>query len=94
MDGERTIYAGLHFYVESVRDKLCQDVEYYNLKAFFGILPKSKNRIIRQSSWSIDKFRLFVNYRTSIVVLTEKGRKVSTLYRHIILMVGITEEMK
>ena len=40
IDGERTIYAGLHLLRGKRSGQTLQDVEYYGLKSFFGILPK------------------------------------------------------
>ena len=40
LDGERTIYAGLHLLRGKRSGQTLQDVEYYNLKPLFGILPK------------------------------------------------------
>ena len=40
LDGERTIYAGLHLLRGKRSGQTLQDVEYYSLKAYFGILPK------------------------------------------------------
>ena len=40
LDGERTIYAGFHLLRGKRSGQTLQDVEYYGVKAFFGILPK------------------------------------------------------
>ena len=40
LDGERTIYAGFHLLRGKRSGQTLQDVEYYGLKAFFGIVPK------------------------------------------------------
>ena len=46
IDGERTIYAGLHLLRGKRSGQTLQDVEYYGLKDFFGILPKLTARTI------------------------------------------------
>jgi uncharacterized protein YpbB len=40
LDGERTIYAGLHLLRGKRSGQTLQDVEYYGLKDFFCVLPK------------------------------------------------------
>ncbi len=40
LDGERTMYAGFHLLRGKRSGQTLQDVEYYQLKPFFGILPK------------------------------------------------------
>ena len=40
LDGERSIYAGLHLFRGKRSGQTLQDVEYYSLKGFFCILPK------------------------------------------------------
>lgn len=78
MDGERTIYNGLHLIRGKKSGQTLQDVEYYNLKAFFGIWPKLRIDLYDEA---VDELilsgYLFIE-ENSIVKVTEKGKKFSS----------------
>ena len=74
VDGERTIYAGLHLFRGKRSGQTLQDVDYYSLKEFFCILPKlnietfdiAAEQLIETGCISIDE--------NAVVHLTETGR--------------------
>ena len=63
MDGERTIYAGLHLLRGKRSGQTLQDVEYYNLKSFFGVWPKLNIEVYDEAAEELYKVWLFTNYR-------------------------------
>jgi len=78
MDGERTIYNGLHLIRGKKSGQTLQDVEYYNLKAFFGIWPKMDIQLYNEAfDQLVTSGCLFVQ-ENSIVQVTEKGKKISS----------------
>ncbi|MCZ2259486.1 helix-turn-helix domain-containing protein [Sporosarcina sp. G11-34] len=78
MDGERTIYAGLHLLRGKRSGQTLSDVEYYNLKAFFGILPKLKIELYDEAAGVLINSGYLSITEHSLVVLTEKGRSFAT----------------
>lgn len=75
LDGERKIYAGLHLLRGKRSGQTLQDVEYYNLKAFFGILPKLRIDLYDDATEQIKKSAYILTGNDSIIHLTEKGRE-------------------
>ena len=73
LNGERTIYAGLHLFRGKRSGQTLQDVDYYSLKEFFCILPKltietfdlAAEQLIKAGYISIDD--------DAVVHLTETG---------------------
>ncbi|HJF30967.1 MAG TPA: helix-turn-helix domain-containing protein [Sporosarcina psychrophila] len=74
IDGERTIYAGLHLLRGKRSGQTLQDVEYYGLKEFFGILPKLSAERFDESSQQLRDRGFISTMHDSFVKLTEQGR--------------------
>lgn len=74
LDGERTIYAGLHLLRGKRSGQTLQDVEYYNLKTFFGILPKLSMSVFDEASDQLVKEDLILIDDTSLVHMTKAGQ--------------------
>ncbi|MFJ7933423.1 helix-turn-helix domain-containing protein [Sporosarcina sp. NPDC096371] len=74
LDGERTIYAGLHLLRGKRSGQTLQDVEYYNLKTFFGILPKLTVEDYDEAAKLLSDAGLIETRADSSVILTESGR--------------------
>lgn len=80
MDGERTIYAGLHLLRGKRSGQTLQDVEYYGLKPFFGVLPKLPTELYEDAASRLIHNGNCTTDADSIVSLTDKGRvNASTL---------------
>lgn len=77
IDGERTIYAGLHLVRGKRSGQTLQDVEYYGLKAFFGILPKLSVERYDEAAKYLSDSGFIVTTEESVVILTESGRAVA-----------------
>ncbi|WP_438318383.1 helix-turn-helix domain-containing protein [Sporosarcina sp. FA9] len=78
MDGERTIYNGLHLIRGKKSGQTLQDVEYYNLKAFFGIWPKLAIELYDEAVDQLIKSDYLSIQENSIVHVTEIGKKLSS----------------
>jgi len=76
LDGERTIYSGLHLLRGKRSGQTLQDVEYYSLKDFFGILPKLHIELYDEAAEELKKSAYILIDDDLIVHLTEKGREV------------------
>lgn len=74
LDGERTIYAGLHLLRGKRSGQTLQDVEYYKLKTFFGILPRLSTPIFDEAADHLVKAHLIFIDDASLVHMTEAGR--------------------
>lgn len=74
IDGERKIYAGLHLLRGKRSGQTLQDVEYYGLKDFFGILPKLSTEQFNKVAQQLTDQQLIVTMNDSFVKLTEQGR--------------------
>lgn len=74
LDGERTIYAGLHLLRGKRSGQTLQDVEYYSLKTYFGILPKLSTPIFDEAADHLVKAHLILIDDASLVHVTEAGR--------------------
>ena len=61
IDGERTIYAGLHLLRGKRSGQTLQDVEYYGLKDFFGILPKLTAERFDEAAKQLSGFGFHLN---------------------------------
>ena len=84
IDGERKIYAGLHLLRGKRSGQTLQDVEYYGLKEFFGILPKLSVEQFDEAAKQLVDFGFVLTMDDSFVKLTEQGRieaaKIPTYY--------------
>jgi uncharacterized protein YpbB len=74
VDGERKIYAGLHLLRGKRSGQTLQDVEYYGLKEFFGILPKLSVERFNEAAKQLVDFGFVLTMDDSFVRLTEQGR--------------------
>ncbi|WP_318617239.1 helix-turn-helix domain-containing protein [Sporosarcina sp. YIM B06819] len=80
LDGERTIYAGFHLLRGKRSGQTLQDVEYYGLKAFFGILPKLTVDQFNEAATLLKNSGFIATRDDSFVNITEQGRQlVATL---------------
>lgn len=73
LDGERTIYAGYHLLRGKRSGQTLQDVEYYQLKPFFSILPKLNVEQFDAAAATLKKDKLIVEDDQAFVHLTERG---------------------
>lgn len=76
MDGERTIYAGYHLLRGKRSGQTLQDVEYYGIKAFFGILPKLSVAQFEESVTQLENAGWIWKNGDALVFITEKGRNI------------------
>ena len=74
LDGERTIYAGFHLLRGKRSGQTLQDVEYYGVKAFFGILPKLSLEQFNEAAKELHDADYISTTADSLVVVTETGR--------------------
>jgi uncharacterized protein YpbB len=74
IDGERTIHAGLHLLRGKRSGQTLQDVEYYGLKEFFGIVPKLSAGRFEEASKQLTDWGFISTMDDSFVKLTELGR--------------------
>lgn len=73
MDGERTIYAGLHLLRGKRSGQTLQDVEYYNIRNFFGVYPKLSAALYDEAVGKlVDSGSLSIR-EDKLVQLTEQG---------------------
>ena len=80
LDGERSIYAGLHLFRGKRSGQTLQDVEYYSLKEFFCILPKLHINLYDQAVLELKKAEYISIDKDSVVHITKAGRdKLRTL---------------
>lgn len=80
LNGERTIYAGLHLFRGKRSGQTLQDVDYYSLKEFFCILPKLKIETFELAAEKLTKAGYISIGHDSLVHLTQSGwDKVSSL---------------
>ena len=75
LDGERTIYAGLHLLRGKRSGQTLQDVEYYNLKKFFCIMPKLSTELFDEAAAELVKSHYIFIDEVSIVHVTDLGRE-------------------
>ncbi|CAM3059135.1 helix-turn-helix domain-containing protein [Filibacter tadaridae] len=74
LDGERTIYAGFHLLRGKRSGQTLQDVEYYGLKPFFGLLPKLRIVTFDEAANRLIELGYIATSDDSLVTVTEKGR--------------------
>ncbi|MHA6259612.1 YpbB family protein [Sporosarcina sp. CAU 1771] len=78
MDGERSIYSGLHLLRGKRSGQTLQDIEYFNLRNFFGIYPKLNIELYDEAFRELkDSDSLFIT-EEKIVRLTDKGRALAS----------------
>ena len=93
LDGERSIYAGLHLLRGKRSGQTLQDVEYYSLKDFFCILPKLRIELFDEAVSKLKEAQYISINEDSVVYLTKKGKEViEHIADYIVLMGGIIEE--
>lgn len=78
LDGERTIYSGLHLLRGKRSGQTLQDVKYYNLKPFFGLLPKITKENFDKTVEKLLQTSSIVIGEDAIVRLTKSGREEET----------------
>lgn len=76
LDGERTIYAGFHLLRGKRSGQTLQDVEYYGLKAFFGILPKLTIEYFDEAATLLRDSGFITTGDESFVTITTTGRQL------------------
>lgn len=76
LDGERTIYAGFHLLRGKRSGQTLQDVEYYGLKAFFGILPKLTVEHFDEAATLLRESGFITTGDESFVNITTNGRQL------------------
>ncbi|MDW0115582.1 helix-turn-helix domain-containing protein [Sporosarcina thermotolerans] len=74
MNGERTLNAGLHLLRGKKSGQTLQDVEYFDLRSFFGIWPKLDEFLYQQTVDELVKNELITTDQ-KFCRLTEKGKK-------------------
>lgn len=72
MNGERTINAALHLLRGKKSGQTLQDVEYFAVKPFFGILPKLTDQEFREAADALRYARLIVEEQ-NLISLTIAG---------------------
>ena len=75
LDGERSIYAGLHLLRGKRSGQTLQDVEYYNLKGFFCILPKLQIEVFDEAVARLKEAQ-YISINEEVVYLTKKGKEI------------------
>ena len=75
LDGERSIYAGLHLLRGKRSGQTLQDVEYYSLKGFFCILPKLQIELFDEAVGQVKEAQYISINEDSVVYLTKKGKE-------------------
>ncbi|MFS0687933.1 helix-turn-helix domain-containing protein [Sporosarcina sp. 179-K 8C2 HS] len=73
MDGQRTLNAGLHLLRGKKSGQTLQDVEYFNVKPFFGILPKLEEGTYVEAADKLMSTGLIVQ-DDKFVRLTDEGK--------------------
>lgn len=76
-DGEKTPYAGFHLLRGKRSGQTIQDVEYYNVKMFFGIMPKLSKKIFDSAINELQQLNYVFIDSSSILHLTENGKKLA-----------------
>lgn len=76
LDGERSIYAGLHLLRGKRSGQTLQDVEYYRLRDFFCLLPKLQIELFDEAVEQLKEARYISINEDSVVFLTKKGKEV------------------
>ncbi|WP_432359100.1 helix-turn-helix domain-containing protein [Sporosarcina sp. UB5] len=75
MNGQRTLNAGIHLLRGKKSGQTLQDVEYFNVKSFFGILPKLEEKTyVDAANELLDKGLIILDDK--FVRLTEIGQKM------------------
>lgn len=74
LNGERTIYAGLHLLRGKRSGQTLQDIEYYNLKMFFGVIPKLSTQVFDDAADELRRSDLIFIDDTLIVHITDIGK--------------------
>ncbi len=79
MNGQRTMNAGLHLLRGKKSGQTLQDVEYFSVKPFFGILPKLEEKTYLDAAGELIEAG-FIFQHDKLVSLTDPGKKkVETL---------------
>lgn len=73
--GERTVYAVFHLLNGKRSGQTLQDVEYYDLKSYFSILPKLKKELFDKYIENLVNNDL-ITIEQSIATLTPKGKEL------------------
>lgn len=74
LDGEKTVNAGYHLLRGKRSGQTIQDVKYYQLQMFFGILPKLSKEVFEEAIEELYALNYMVVDEKSILHLTEKGK--------------------
>ncbi|MFS0576717.1 helix-turn-helix domain-containing protein [Sporosarcina sp. 179-K 3D1 HS] len=74
MDGERTMTAGYHLLRGKRSGQTLQDVNYYGLQPFFGILPKLEEAQFKKASKDLQRADFLVVAPNALVALSDAGR--------------------
>lgn len=75
LNGERTIYAGLHLLRGKRSGQTLQDVEYYDLKGLFCVLPKLSTSIYDEAIEELIKENLIEIHEGLLVHITQSGKR-------------------
>lgn len=81
LNGDRTIYAGLHLLRGKRSGQTLQDVDTYQLKSFFGILPKLRIERYDEAVEQLKKCGFIITDEQSFVHLTDKGHDAARRLR-------------
>lgn len=81
LDGERTIYSGFHLLKGKRSGQTLQDVRYYQLKPFFGLLPKLDKEHFDVATNHLVESGLITIDDDSIVHTTTKGKALKESLR-------------
>lgn len=76
LDGEKTVNAGYHLLRGKRSGQTIQDVQYYQLHMFFGILPKLSQAVFDEAIKEIETLDYIRIDRGGLLHLTEKGQEV------------------
>lgn len=81
LDGERTIYSGFHLLKGKRSGQTLQDVRYYQLKPFFGLLPKLDKDHFDVATKQLVESGLITIDDDSIVHTTTKGKTLKESFK-------------
>ncbi|MDS9470798.1 helix-turn-helix domain-containing protein [Sporosarcina pasteurii] len=76
LDGEKTANAALHLLRGKRSGQTIQDVKYYDLKMFFGLLPKLPQQLFNETINELVQLNCIEIDASSILHVTESGRKL------------------
>lgn len=75
LDGEKTVNAGYHLLRGKRSGQTIQDVQYYELQSFFGILPKLSKQVFDDAIKEIIELD-YMRIDDGILHVTEKGQEI------------------